>query len=188
MTARPAAPVASRGIGRGVRLFHWGSAALVAAAFGLAWSFDALGPGATAGRLVAIHRTVGLTILAVTALRLAWRAAHPLPPHAGPAWELWLARAVQAGLYAGLVAQPLLGWVASNAQGDSVGLLGLFPVPDLVDPDPDRADALFALHKALGWTLLGLLGLHVAGALRHGWMRDGVLRRMVTGAPPPARS
>ena len=189
MIAPPAATARPRGVGRGVRLRPWLTVALLAAAFGLAWSFDALGPGATAGRLVTIHRSVGLTILGVTALRLAWRAAHPLPAHAGPAWERWLAHTVQAVLYAGLLAQPLLGWAASGAEGDSVTYLGLVPLPDLLDPDPDRADQLFALHKLLGFALLGLVGLHVAGALRHAWHRDGVMRRMVTGAavPEPVR-
>ena len=189
MTARPATASAPRpGIGWGVRLFHWFSAALLAGAFGLAWSFDALGPGATAGRLVTIHRSVGLTILGVTVLRLAWRAFHPLPPlPRSPAWERWLARAVQAALYLALLAQPLLGWAASTAQGDSVIYLGLWTLPDLVDADPNRADQLFGLHKSLGFVLLGLVALHVAGALRHALHRDGVLRRMVTGAPLPSR-
>jgi cytochrome b561 len=176
----------SRGIGPGVRLFHWLTVALLAAAFGLAWSFDALGPGATAGRLVTVHRSVGLTILGVMVLRLAWRAAHPLPSHIGPSWERWLAGGVQAALYAGLLAQPLLGWAASGAQGDSVTYLGLVPLPDLLDPDPDRADQLFTLHKLTGFALLGLVALHVAGALRHAWHRDGVVRRMVTGHPLPS--
>lgn len=178
------AAASAQTVGRGTRLLHWLSAALLAGAFGLAWSFDALGPGETAGRLVTIHRSVGLTILGITALRLAWRGFHPLPPlPRGPAWEHWLARAVQTGLYGALLAQPLLGWAASGAQGDSVSLLGLVPLPDLVDPDPDRADALFALHKTLGFALLGLVAFHVAGAARHGVRRDGVLRRMVTGRP-----
>ena len=187
MTARPAsASVPRPGIGRGVRLIHWLSAALLAGAFGLAWSFDALGPGATAGRLVTIHRSVGLTILGLTVLRLAWRAAHPLPPlPRGPAWEHWLARAVQVALYLALLGQPLLGWASSAAQGDSVSYLGLWTLPDLVEADPDRADQLLGLHTTLGFVLLGLVALHVAGALRHGLRGDGVLRRMMSGRPLP---
>ena len=187
MGAERRAATAQRPIGLGVRLFHWLSAALLAGTFGLAWSFDALGPGATAGWLVTIHRSVGLTILGLTVLRLAWRAAHPLPPlPRGPGWEHWLARVVQTALYLALFAQPLLGWAASTAQGDSVSYLGLWPLPDLVEADPDRADQFFALHKTLGFILLGLVGLHIAGALRHGLQRDGVLGRMLTGTPLPS--
>lgn len=175
--------LASQGIGRGTRLLHWLSAALVAAAFGLAWSFNALAPGQTSGRLVEVHRSVGLTILGVTALRLGWRALHPLPPlPRSPAWEVWLARGVQALLYVGLLSQPLIGWAGSSAQGDTVSYLGLVALPDLVDADPDRAERIFGFHKTIGITILVLLALHVAGALRHGLLkRDGVLRRMVTG-------
>ena len=164
-------------------MLHWIAAALVAAVFGLAWWFAALGPSKTAGRLVDIHRSVGLAILALTAMRLAWRALHPLPPLPRcPAREVWLARGVQAALYFALLAQPLLGWASSSAQGDAVTLLGAVTLPDLVEVDPDRAERIFALHKLVGFAILALIALHVAGALRHGLIRrDGVVRRMVTG-------
>ncbi len=172
------------GIGRGVRLFHWLSAALLAGAFGLAWSFNAIGPGETAGRLVTIHRSTGLCLLGLTVLRLLWRGFHPLPPlPGGRAWERWLARLVQVGLYLGLLAQPLIGWAASSAQGDGISFLGLWSLPDLIDTDPDRANQLFGLHKTLGFALLALVVLHMAGAAHHALRRDGVLRRMVTGVP-----
>ena len=176
---------ASGSIGLATRAFHWISAALVLAAFGLAWSFDTLGPGQTAGLLVDIHRSVGLTILALTALRLAWRAFHPLPPlPRGPAWEAWLASGVQVALYLALLAQPLLGWASSSALGDTVTYLGAVTLPDLVEADSDRAEWIFAIHKAVGFAILALITLHAAGALRHGLIkRDGVLRRMTTGRP-----
>ena len=155
------------------------------AAFGLAWSFNALSPGSAAGRFVDMHRTVGLTILGLTTLRLVWRVFNPLPvlPHS-PAWEARLARCVQAGLYVMLLAQPLLGWAASSAQGDAVTYLGLVTLPDIVGMDQADADFFFRLHKLVGFSILGLIGFHVAGPLRHGLVRrDGVLRRMVTGQP-----
>ena len=174
-------------IGFGTRLLHWSSAALVAAVFGLAWSFSVLGPGATSGRLVELHRSVGLTILGLTLARLIWRALRPLPPlPSSPAWEVWLARVVQALLYVALVVQPLLGWIGSSAQGDAVSYLGLFALPDLVDADPDRADIIFGLHRTTGFCILAFLTLHISGALRHAVLkRDGVLRRMLTGQALP---
>jgi len=116
-------------------------------------------------------------------IRLAWRAFHPSPPlpH-GPAWEVWLANGVQAALYLMLLAQPVLGWALSSAQGDSVTFFSFVVLPDLVDVDPDRAEWIFRLHKLVGFAILVLVALHAAGALRHGLTkRDGVLRRMVTG-------
>ena len=173
------------GIGVVTRALHWLTAVLLAAAFGLAWSFNTLGPGGTAGRLVDIHRSVGLTILGLTTVRLVWRLFHPLPAlPLAPRWEQWLARGVQAAFYPLLVAQPVLGWVGSSAQGDTVAYLGALTLPDLVDVDPDFAERIFGAHKLVGFVLLGLMALHVAGALRHALLKgDGVLRRMAAGAP-----
>ena len=154
-------------------------------AFGLAWSFNALGPGPVAGRLVGVHRTVGLTILGLTVLRLVWRILAPLPSlPPTPVWEIRLARSVQAVLYVMLLLQPLLGWAASSAQGDAVTYLGLVTLPDIVEMDETKADTISRLHEFTGFAILALVTLHVAGALRHGLVRrDGVLRRMVTGRP-----
>lgn len=172
-------------IGRATRALHWGSASLVVAAFALAWTFSALGPTDLSARLVPVHRSVGLSILLLTALRVAWRIAVPLPPHPpGTApWETVLARAVQAALYAGLLAMPILGWFGSGAAGDAVVFLGLVPLPDLTEPNQDLADRVFQLHAWLGYAVLALVSLHVAGALRHHVVkRDGLLLRMARGS------
>ena len=172
-------------VGLTTRLLHWGSASLVAAAFALAWTFSALGPTDLSARLVPIHRSVGLSLLLLTALRVAWRIAAPLPPHPAdtPPWQTALARTVQASLYAGLLAMPLLGWFGSGAEGDAVSFLGIVPLPDLTEPDQELADRVFRLHGWLGYAIVALISLHVAGALRHHLLkRDGVLPRMARGS------
>ncbi len=164
------------------RAFHWASAALLAAMFGLAWSFNALGPGATGASLVTLHRSVGVALFALVALRLAWRATHPLPPlpaHVTP-WERRLAGGVQAALYAGLLAMPAIGWAASDMAGDTVRVFGLFALPSVWPMDEGWSDRLFAVHGWVATALLALVALHVAGALRHRLVkRDGVLERML---------
>ena len=182
-----------RRIGRTTRLLHWGSAMLLAGAFGLAWTFSALDPSALSARLVGIHRSLGLAILALTIMRLVWRAtAAPLPPlPAGTAaWERRLARGVQGALYLGLLAMPLLGWIGSSAAGDAVTAFGILPLPDLVGMDQDLSDRVFQAHHLLGYSILGLLALHIAGALRHYLVaQDGVLASMVNGhSIPTART
>ncbi len=171
-------------IGRVTRALHWGSALLLATAFGLAWTFSALGPGGLSARLVGAHRSVGLSILLLATLRLAWRAVAPLPPlpRATARWDRRAARVVQAALYICLLAMPVLGWFGSGANADTVSFLGVLPLPDLTGPDQDLADRVFLVHQVVGYVILGLTTLHVAGALRHHLVkRDGVLLRMLTG-------
>ena len=171
-------------LGITTRALHWTTAALAAGSFGTAWLFNALGPSSTAARLVEVHRSIGLCILLVTVARVLWRATHPLPPVTSALWERWLAGIVQALLYLALLAMPMIGWLGSNAQGDTVAFLGMVPLPDLVHADQDLGDRLFALHAWLGYAILALLTLHIAGALRHRFIKkDGVLQRMTTGWP-----
>ncbi len=180
-TAR--SPAAQR-LGITTRALHWTTAALVAGGFSAAWLFNALGPGPTAAKLVEVHRSTGLCILLVTLARLVWRATHPLPPVPSAPWERWLAGAVQALLYLALLTMPILGWLGSNAQGDTVSFLGIIPLPDIVEANQDLGDRLFVLHGWLGYGILALLALHVAGALRHRYINnDGVLERMTAGRP-----
>ena len=164
------------------RAFHWLTAALVLAMFLLAWGIGWAGPGDLGLRLVDLHRSVGVTLFAVVVLRLAWRLAHPLPalPDHVETWERALAGTVQAALYAGLLAMPVLGWAASDTAGDTVRVFGVFALPSLLPMDEDRSDLLFAIHGWVATGLLCLVALHVAGALRHRFVkRDGVLERML---------
>ena len=169
-------------IGRMTRALHWTTAALVLCGFGAAWLFNALGDGPTSAKLVELHRSIGLCILVVTVARVMWRVSHPLPPVPSAVWERWLAGMVQALLYLALFAMPILGWLGSNAEGDTVVFLGILPLPELIAPDQNLGDQLFTLHGWLGYAILALLTLHIAGALRHRFIkRDGILQRMTTG-------
>ncbi|KQQ86935.1 cytochrome b [Aureimonas sp. Leaf324] len=162
------------------RSLHWLTAGLLAIMFALAWTFDALGPSDTAASLVSLHQSLGLLILVVVAARIAWRVTHPIEPLPGdtPRWETRLATLVQALLYALLVAMPLVGWYASALSGDTIRFFGL-ALPDLVAMNEDRSDQLFELHGTIGWAILALTALHVAGALNHQFIRrDGLLNRM----------
>ncbi|MCW6512939.1 cytochrome b [Lichenifustis flavocetrariae] len=175
---------AAQRLGITTRALHWATAALVACGFGAAWLFNALGPGPSAAKLVEVHRSIGLCILLVTVARAIWRATHPLPHVPSALWERWLAATVQAMLYIALLAMPVLGWLGSNAQGDTVAFLGVVQLPDLVEANQVLGDRLFVLHGWLGYGILALLTLHIAGALRHRFIKkDGVLQRMTTGRP-----
>lgn len=150
--------------------------------FLFAWGVNLSGPGPLGIRLVELHRSFGVVLFVTIVARLAWRVTHPLPPLpiplAGP--ERWVAATVQGLLYAGLLTMPLLGWAASDSAGDTVRVFGLFTLPSLLPLDETRADLLFAVHGWVAIGILGLVALHVAGALRHRFVEDDrVLERML---------
>jgi cytochrome b561 len=74
---------------------------------------------------------------------------------------------------------PLEGWILSNAHGVSVSLLGVVPLPRLIDSDSELADVLSDYHVWLAWVLLAVVVVHALAALWHHFvLRDGVLRAM----------
>ena len=136
-------------------------------------------------RLIALHKSVGLTILLLVVVRLAWRLAHPVPPlpgHMTPL-ERTLARTSHIGFYLVMFLLPLTGW-AMVSTGKTIfpwQYFGLFDVPAL--PLPAGWGHFFhESHGILGWITAAMLVLHVAAALKHHyWDRDDVLARMLPG-------
>ncbi len=151
------------------RAIHWLTAGLLVGSFWLAWTWGAVARGPAQAAMVDRHRMLGIAILALTLLRLVWRAGGRRPDHPGlPRWNRWLARGVQAALAALLVAIPVAGWAYSNAGGVSVAVFG-WPLPGPLPRDTYLASLAVDVHEALATGLLVLIGLHVLGALRHGW-------------------
>ncbi len=126
------------------------------------------------------HKWAGVTILALTALRLLWRLTHrpPAPPPM-PAWQAAAYRATHGLMYALFFAIPLLGWAYSSAAGFPIVWFGVLPLPDFVPVDKELAEALKPWHGRLAGLLAALIALHVAAALKHHFIdRDGLLSRM----------
>lgn len=161
---------------------HWTSAALMLAVLVLAWVMESLPNGdASRATIVMLHKSVGLTILALTAVRLVWRAIHPPPPAAR--WAAWEAAAAKAShwlLYLLLLAMPLSGYLMSAGRGRAIPYFGLFDVP-LLAPATDAIWQIGATIHAVGhWALYGLVALHIAAAVWHvAIRRDGTLDRML---------
>ena len=175
-------------------ILHWLIAAAILFQMQLPWRFhDLKTPEAFA--LIQLHKSVGITILVLSLARLGWRLANPPPPEPEglATWELWLSKIVHWGLYALMIGMPITGWllVSTSKTGIPTLLYGLAAWPDMPGfaamPAPGReAWNGFAheSHELLGWGFYILIGLHVAGALKHQLFdRDEpVLARMAPGA------
>ncbi len=133
-------------------------------------------------KLISWHKWVGVTLFALSALRLLWRIAHPAPalPAYMPAWQKQAAAGLHVLLYMLLLAIPLTGWLMSSAKGFQTVWLGVLPIPDLLAKDKALGELLAGVHKGLNITLLLAVTLHVAAALKHHLVdRDDVLGRML---------
>lgn len=162
----------------GARALHWAIAVLVLVNLAIGFGHE-LFEGV---RLIPIHKSIGLTVLALTVLRIAWRLGSQRPslPLGTPSWETAAAHSVHAAFYGLMIALPLSGWLFSSAGKYPLSWFGLFELPKFAVA---KDSALYALtregHEVLGLVWIALIVLHVAAALRHHFvLRDGVLRSM----------
>ena len=120
--------------------------------------------------MMSVHKATGLTILALTLARLAWRLGHRPPPFdpVMKRWEVALARTIHWLFYLLLLVLPLSGWILVSTSGRVTSWFGLFEVGPLpVSRADDVHDLMEEVHELLAYGILTLLALHVAGALKH---------------------
>ncbi len=160
---------------------HWLLAAAILAAWWIGWDAASLALSPRKLRLVSWHKWLGVSILALSLVRLGWRLAHrPPPPVVTSPVQARLASAVHRALYVLFIAIPLLGWAYSGAAGVPVVFLARIPLPAIAPENELLAAVLGTAHRWGAWTLVALAALHAAAALRHHFvLHDDVLRRML---------
>lgn len=163
--------------------FHWLLALMIAIAFSVGLYMSDLPLSPTRLKLFNYHKWAGITILALSALRLLWRLTHRPPPDPPmPRWQALAAHGAHGALYLLFFAVPLMGWAYSSAAGFPVVLYGVLPLPDFVTPDRATAEIFKERHGQLAFALAAVVVLHVAAALKHQFIdRDGLLLRMKPG-------
>ena len=167
---------------RVLKAVHWGSLLLVATSYAAVWSSHLVASRERAVLLVQLHRSVGVTILALTLFRLAWRWSAQIPslPAELPTIQKLAARATEYALYALLLAQPVLGILHTNARGRHVEFFFIGQLPPILGPDKVLAKQAMTAHEVIGYLLLALIAMHAAAALFHHFIRrDEVLNAML---------
>ena len=174
------------GYGRVAIALHWliGLALLAQIVFGF-WLDDLAPRGTPArGNIINLHKSFGIVLGLLIALRLAWRLAHAAPawPGSMPGWQQRAARLGHRALYACMLVMPLSGYVASNFSKHGVKFFGL--ALRAWGPDLPAIYGFFnGLHIVTAWLFCALIAGHVAVALKHALVdRDGVFARIWPGA------
>jgi cytochrome b561 len=166
------------------RIWHWVTAVLVLimAPIGIAMANADLGQAEDT--LYHLHRSIGMLLLPIVLIRLIYRLRHPPPPLPDdiPASQQITAHTTHWTLYALLIVQPIVGWIATSAYRAPILFFWLFEVPPIWPVDQSFSERAFALHRWIGIAIAALVCAHIAAALFHHFIRkDRVLMRMVTG-------
>lgn len=166
------------------RGIHWLMAALILAQGVLGWVGHEMARSPAKVDVMTAHKSLGITLLLLAVLRLAWRATHPAPPPPAGSrtWEIRAAALSHILLYLLMIALPLSGWLAASTSIVPWKLWWLIPWPDLAAPDEALHEIAEEVHEILFKVLLAVLVIHVGAALRHHFIkRDDVLIRMLRG-------
>ena len=176
----------------GAITLHWIIALMILTNIGLAWYFNTL-HGEAKTEPVQLHKSIGITVLVLSLIRLGWRLAvrHPPLPDYVHGWERWLAQTVQILFYVVMIGMPLTGWAFTSASP----LIHVFPIvlynvipwptlPILSTLPHDQMklahNLALAGHGLLAKLAYVLIVLHVAGALKHQFIsNDDVVARMI---------
>ncbi|MGO9382723.1 MAG: cytochrome b [Mycobacterium sp.] len=139
--------------------------------------------------LLAIHRPLGVLILAFAVVRLANRLTHRLPPFLAtmsPA-ERRIATWSEYLLYALLLVQPLTGWAMLSAARFPIVLVGPLHLPGIAPHDIDVYAVLRQAHNVFAFLLFLTFTAHVCAVLFHTLvLRDRLLDRMAVWPTKPA--
>lgn len=163
------------------RLIHWVMAVLIIGLLILGTKLHTMQPGLANLWLYGLHKTMGLTALVLVLLRLIWHRISPPPAPIGPAtaWEVRLAKSVHHLTYLLLVLIPLAGWAYASATGLDILFADRWVIPPIAPVSEAWETAAHLVHSVLTKVLMGVLALHILGALRRGVAGDGTLERMI---------
>lgn len=129
----------------------------------------------------AIHKAIGVLVLLMAMLRLTWRLIDPPPPYLPNLHqhEKRLAKVTMGLFYLLFMLVPISGYLVSTAHGAGIDMFGMFEIPALLPAEKGREDSAGEIHEFLAFSLLALIILHIAGALKHKIIdKDGTMKRM----------
>ena len=165
------------------QLLHWTIAALILSIGAVGLVMGELPRSPKWFWVYTLHKSLGLTVLALVLVRIAWclYAGAPPPVEGTPRWQARLTSFTHGAIYVLILAMPLSGWLYDSASGlRPFRWFGLAEVPKLSPPHEALADAMHETHELLFWVLIALVIGHAGAALYHHFVRrDATLARML---------
>ncbi len=162
-------------------VLHWLAALLVFSLFAIGWTMVDLPRGPGRSYNFALHKSIGLTVFALSLIRIAWRFFHRPPryPESMRYWRITIARSAHMLFYILLCLQPASGYLSSSFSGYKTKVFGV-ALPHWGWRDPPLNEFFTEIHVMSSVLFVVLIGAHVLGALSHVFNRgDRTFRRIL---------
>lgn len=170
------------------KFLHWFIALAIFIMLVLGWVMAGLPDSTEKFALFQWHKSIGITILLLSLIRVVWRFMNPPPPMpvTVPRWEAKAAYATHYAFYTLMIAMPLLGWIMVSASPLNLPTL-LFktipwphlPVIPTLDNKKEIGHLATRMHGCLAYVLAALIVLHIGAACKHHLIEgDEILTRM----------
>jgi len=163
------------------RMLHWGMFLLFGVTVYIGFYMVDLPRGFATYQVYSLHKSLGITLLVLAAVRWLWRLMDTVPQRPlVPQWQSIVASAMVAALYVVMWVIPLSGWLYNSAAGFPLQWFGYLHWPALMDANPSIKVIARQVHETTVYIFMGLLVMHIAAACKHHWVdRDDIMRRMM---------
>jgi len=151
------------------KILHWLMAVMIISLFAVGiYMHDLPKDDALRPTLYMLHKASGMLVLFLVVIRLLWRLTHKPPSLDRYSGLVKKAASISHfSLYVLMFAIPLSGFFMSTAGGHPVNFFGLFEFPLLFDKNKELGKIFSETHEILAFVLIGIVLLHVAGAIKH---------------------
>jgi superoxide oxidase len=153
------------------KFFHWTYFLMLTGVYILAYT-----------HVIKWHIPLAILTTGMLVSRLSWRVfdKKPEPPLTIPHYQSVLAQLTHKFLYLAVLIMPISGVLMSNSGGYKVSFLDWFTFPMLIEKNMELKPLFKTFHIYFGYTVLGIIGLHILAAFYHHFFRkDNVLKRML---------
>lgn len=167
-----------------LKALHWA----VALGFGGSWATVQWSRNSsdktTKGTAMMIHKSIGVSLLALVSLRVGARLAAsaggkiPGPVTGAPKWQHLAADASHGLLYALMIFMPVSGVAMGYFGGKGIPFFGLGTIPGAETPNGTIAKNAFQYHKLVGSALPYIVAAHFGGAVLHSFQGHTIWLRI----------
>lgn len=168
-------------------LLHWIMAVAVLGLFGLGWwMVDLSYYSSWYNTAPDIHKSVGVLLMGVLAVRLVWRLAGTQPAFEPgmAAWERTAALSAHWLMYLLMALVMASGYLIPTAAGDPISVFGWFEAPAITLGLERQEDLAGEVHYYGAWALVAVAAVHTLAALKHHFLeRDRTLVKMLRPGP-----